>query len=1241
MSWSVSLRNDFTLRPFEEQLTRDGAAMASGPPDVTTNQEPPEVQDECSGKKKSKFQTFKKFFTRKKRKDAGAAEVGLKASQSSDDVSKTPVNNTLTRSEKGSGSKISLSSKALSHDSVFVSDSEGNEALGTSQDSIHGKVKSLQLQLKQAIRLGSPPSLMCVKRTDDGGTMSEDDGLPCSPPEYTTLHTAMSQAQRHSSISMEGIDSDDDQRPRAGSSRPVSPLVVPGDFSQPASPFGCLDNSAAKHKLGLRHKACNKRKPVTRLEVRSEMDSATVEQVLTFKQEEEAVSERIEVVSSDQLKPNVETYEEQEEEMNPLQGSGSSSFRDELEEEKVEDESDGQQDVSQGSDTSCPAEQRLPEEKENPDVRPLPSSSSSQPSSTASSPHTPSATPEPPAGHREVFSTPTREACGEEERQTNRDFTTGEEEEDYEDQEIKEEENSFLQEVLSSLQTPISTRSQDLKMNSVALEEKEGEQMDKIDIGDGEDVKEDNTEEEETPPQAASLSFVSSDELPEGEEECVSASREEEEEDEMDKESEQMEDTEEEPLTQVHEEQEEDNQVDFKSDGEIGTHTKQVEKVEEEEEEEEEEERWEKTEEHHDMDVEERMEKIGHDEDEAQEMFPEDEEVHSARPLQSVNKGDDSIWTKSPHDEDFPTELSCHHPSTQEEDEYFHQEDEKEKPHLVTQKSSQKDEEAAQCAADESREHVEQDGATISTNADMKSIETDASKAENEPLASPNLCPFPIHESHIEISSLERRPSSPSKTSTVQISLASPSSEQAQPFSRLSLTDTDPQETVVESPTDEAEFGEPTTAEDEADTEEEEEEEKYAAPPAATDEVLIPLSCGADQRKARFTIAPAWQRSQSPSPPPSSPPLCVSSPSAVFKAPVEVDAAASRRTSDFKHDPTDAPKAEPVCSPSRARSAGSITGKPQSLVKPQPLGAASTEAESSVIVEGNPDNPFGVRLRKTSGLIRLSSEEENVEQPLVSPTQPATFKADTPQPMGVKPAMSQLNTSKPAIPKKPEVTGDGAGKLKRISDPAAGRGLSAPPESPSWISVAKQKQRIYKENSLEEITVKKETREEQEGKSSLYHSIKPVSPLESSKPSPFVEKDPKLSLSPPTPVPPQPVKPQSPPCSIAPKPQVPPATAKPPTQPHLPQRSLSPPTPVPVSPKATLCSSPPPLSETVVTSQMLNVTSPPFSTRTATEKSTPGQTASSQRGLNQDEPPWMALAKKKAKAWSEMPQIVQ
>lgn len=147
--------------------------------------------------------------------------------------------------------------------------------------------------------------------------------------------------------------------------------------------------------------------------------------------------------------------------------------------------------------------------------------------------------------------------------------------------------------------------------------------------------------------------------------------------------------------------------------------------------------------------------------------------------------------------------------------------------------------------------------------------------------------------------------------------------------------------------------------------------------------------------------------------------------------------------------------------------------------------------------------------------------------------------------------------------------------------------------------------------------------------------------LDINKPSLSVE-DSRRALSPPTPVPSQPPKTQSPPCPIPPKPHIPPVTAK-----HPPQRSLSPPTPVPVAKKSPSYTNPPTLSKSPQA-----VTSPPFSSRTSPEKSgarlsgLSGQTPTSQRGppppaLAQDEPPWMALAKKKAKAWSEMPQIVQ
>ncbi|XP_024284733.1 CRACD-like protein isoform X5 [Oncorhynchus tshawytscha] len=258
--------------------------MASGPSDVLTNQDPADTTEECTGKKKSKFQTFKNLFSKKKRKEAAApagGDSGLKCSQSSDNVN-APEPALLIRSEKdeGSGSKINMGNKALSHDSVFVSESplsEVTEGLGVSQDSIHGKVKSLQV-----IRLGSPPSL-CVKKMDDAGTLSEDDGLPCSPPEYSTLHTVLAgvshrsskPVQRNSSLSLEGTDSDEDQMSCETGSRSVSPLVfLPVDFSQPASPMGCLDNTAARHRLAVRHKACAKtRKPTTRVDGRAEGES--------------------------------------------------------------------------------------------------------------------------------------------------------------------------------------------------------------------------------------------------------------------------------------------------------------------------------------------------------------------------------------------------------------------------------------------------------------------------------------------------------------------------------------------------------------------------------------------------------------------------------------------------------------------------------------------------------------------------------------------------------------------------------------------------------------------------------------------------------------------------------------------------------------------------------------------------------------------------------------------------------
>ncbi|XP_032558252.1 acrosomal protein KIAA1210 homolog [Chiroxiphia lanceolata] len=251
--------------------------MATGPTEVTQSPESGDTVEECTGKKKSKFQTFKNFFSKKKRKEPPPprGESNLKPCQSSSDVSIAVLNATALHSPKESGPKGSMGNKALSHDSVFIFESAPGNVAGDvlSRENIPGRVKTLQLQLQQNVRLGSPPLVITGKKLEDAGAVSEDDGLPRSPPEISTLHEVLTDSpnkssnpvQRHSSLSLGGTDSEDEQTPSGASSRPISPSspatlgvsisrgssFLPVDFTTPASPLGCLDTSAARHRIAI------------------------------------------------------------------------------------------------------------------------------------------------------------------------------------------------------------------------------------------------------------------------------------------------------------------------------------------------------------------------------------------------------------------------------------------------------------------------------------------------------------------------------------------------------------------------------------------------------------------------------------------------------------------------------------------------------------------------------------------------------------------------------------------------------------------------------------------------------------------------------------------------------------------------------------------------------------------------------------------------------------------------------
>ncbi|XP_076839248.1 uncharacterized protein cracdlb isoform X2 [Brachyhypopomus gauderio] len=238
-------------------------------PDVDT--------EELTVRKKSRFKVLKtRLFSRLKRKETGSQ---MNQSQSSSDV---------TTQQGGTGDDDSeddshyphrtLSSRALSHDSIFLANqaqsSECERVL--SQENVHSKIKALQLKLQQQnMRLGPPPLRIPTKRIEDSGTTSEDDGLPCSPPEISLQDAAAHRTsyrfpdgEKHlSSLSLTGTGSEEEEQPLSRPLSPVSRLSPQAfissptdltssssgvDFSSPAQYVPILDNSAARHRMSIK-----------------------------------------------------------------------------------------------------------------------------------------------------------------------------------------------------------------------------------------------------------------------------------------------------------------------------------------------------------------------------------------------------------------------------------------------------------------------------------------------------------------------------------------------------------------------------------------------------------------------------------------------------------------------------------------------------------------------------------------------------------------------------------------------------------------------------------------------------------------------------------------------------------------------------------------------------------------------------------------------------------------------------
>ncbi|XP_067560314.1 CRACD-like protein isoform X4 [Pseudorca crassidens] len=152
--------------------------------------------EDSTGKKKSKFKTFKKFFGKKKRKESPSSTGSStwKQSQAKNEViaiESGPVG--YDSEDELEESRGTLGSRALSHDSIFIPESGQDPPRPVrvfSQENVCDRIKALQLKIQCNVKMGlpPPPGGLPARRGDDAGMSSEDDGLPRSPPEMSLLH---------------------------------------------------------------------------------------------------------------------------------------------------------------------------------------------------------------------------------------------------------------------------------------------------------------------------------------------------------------------------------------------------------------------------------------------------------------------------------------------------------------------------------------------------------------------------------------------------------------------------------------------------------------------------------------------------------------------------------------------------------------------------------------------------------------------------------------------------------------------------------------------------------------------------------------------------------------------------------------------------------------------------------------------------------------------------------------------
>ncbi|KAM9479333.1 capping protein inhibiting regulator of actin dynamics-like isoform 1-T1 [Salvelinus alpinus] len=222
---------------------------------------------EIERRRQGKFQPFRRLFGKRKKKaeerDFDTAE--LKASFTTGEVSTGVISDDETNQHLRELNPIG--SQALSHDSVFIPE-EAVQDLSPeqtmSQENVSDKVRNLQRQIAQNIKFGQKPPSLRKSEGDEGS--SDEEEVPSSPlrvlaqVEAEPVDTEPKGASRDQEAG-ESHGAPQAEAPSTPVKSPMSKQVLPAigtiesiDLDGVTQSVPRLDNTAAKHKLSVKPK---------------------------------------------------------------------------------------------------------------------------------------------------------------------------------------------------------------------------------------------------------------------------------------------------------------------------------------------------------------------------------------------------------------------------------------------------------------------------------------------------------------------------------------------------------------------------------------------------------------------------------------------------------------------------------------------------------------------------------------------------------------------------------------------------------------------------------------------------------------------------------------------------------------------------------------------------------------------------------------------------------------------------